>query len=567
MLHFTCYSAVFGSILLLPLAAFGSGGPGGGGSDSYDVVLYSQSLAEQRDAVTAILENPQKYVPRIQQSLRDYPRLLRTDPTAAKRAVYISALLRDPSFPPILVKSLGSPEVLDDCIYACPVVFALTIQAYFGGWKLPTNLDSQLTTVGDLKAAIDYMPRISLKSGTIDDVVQGPGVEKHRKEIAGKTEEELIRLAGPMTSSGETRTFAAYALETSVSGSKNRIELYLLALNDFEDASSEYREAVYQSIFRAELATRQESPADSGPIYVGLIEDDRRELTLLAQGHNLPGHNLDDPVPSRNVVPYFVKNGARWEPIRELNQNLKWTIAFDGKNLGQVESQVIPSAQARSKGVSGPQCVHKILTALDKVPQVKMHEGGPGDPNFNGNYGVIVRRPLVVVSKPNFADPDRWKRTKLPDEVVPQVRAVFQKTFSHVRRCDSSGEPLAKDSRVLDSEIALLKAYGSNKGSFIVETQLTNHRCVYNMNGAKLQLLEGDQWYYVTPTREVVFLARDWELIDAGDYDGDSRSEVIFYIAEAEADCCVDIIGYVLFYDDFQRSARFAWSESATVPD
>jgi len=567
MVSFIRFSPFFGLVLVLSLAAFGSE-RAVGASDSYDVVLHSQSLADQRAALTEILETPQQYVPRIQQSLRDYPRLLRTDPTTAKRAVYISALLRDPSFPPILVKSLGSPEVLDDCIYARPVVFALTIQAYFGGWKLPTNLDSELTTVGDLQAAIGYMPRIGLKPGTIEDVVQGPGVEKHRQEIAGKTEEELIRLAGPMTSSGETRTFAAYALETSVSGSKNLIELYLLALNDFEDATSEYREAVYQSIFRAELATRQESPADSGPVYVGLIEDDRRELTRIADGHNLPGHNLDDPVPSRNVVPYFVKDGARWEPIRELNQNVKWTIAFDGKNLGQVESQVIPSAQARPKGVSGPQCVHKILTPLGKVPQIKMHEGGPGDPNFNGNYGVIVRRPLVVVSKPNFADPDRWRRTKLPDEVVPQVRAVFQKTFSHVRRCDSSGEPLAKDSRVLDSEIAVLKAYGSNKGSFIVETQLINHRCVYNnVNGTKLQLLEGDQWYYVTPTRDVVFLARDWELIDAGDYDGDGRSEVIFYIAEAEADCCVDTIGYVLFYDDFQHSARLAWSESAAAPD
>ena len=132
--------------------------------------------------MTAILENPQKYVPRIQQSLRDYPRLLRTDPTAAKRAVYISALLRDASFPSILVKSLGSPEVLDDCIYACPVVFALTIQAYFGGWKLPTNLDSELTTVGDLKAAIDYMPRISLKSGTIDDECRGRGLKNIGKK-------------------------------------------------------------------------------------------------------------------------------------------------------------------------------------------------------------------------------------------------------------------------------------------------------------------------------------------------------------------------------------------------
>jgi hypothetical protein len=226
-------------------------------SDSYDVLLHSGSLADQREALRAILDDPQKYVPRIQQSLRDYPQLLRTDPTAARRAVYISALVRDPSFPPILVKSLGAPDVLEDCGYACPVIFALTIQACFAGWKLPASLDSQLTTVQDLRSEIDSVSRIGLKVGAIEDVVQGPGLEKHRKEIEGKTEEQLIQLAGPMTPSVETRMFAAFPLETLVSGSKNRIDLYLLALNDFEDGSGEYKGAVYKSIYRAELAKAQ----------------------------------------------------------------------------------------------------------------------------------------------------------------------------------------------------------------------------------------------------------------------------------------------------------------------
>jgi hypothetical protein len=201
-----------------------------------------------------ILDDPQKYIPRIQQSLRDYPHLLHTDPIAAKRAVYISALIRDPSLPSILVKYLGLPDVLDDCEYACPVVFALTVQACFAGWSLPQHLDPQLTTVYDLRAEIQNVSRISLKVRSVEDVVQGPSLEAHRKEIEGKTEEELIQMAGPMTQSRETRMFAAFRLETLVSGSKNRIDLYLLALNDFEDASGEYQSAVYQSIYRAELA-------------------------------------------------------------------------------------------------------------------------------------------------------------------------------------------------------------------------------------------------------------------------------------------------------------------------
>ena len=87
--------------------------------------------------------------------------------------------------------------------------------------------------------------------------MQGPNIEKYRKDLEDKTEEQLIRLAGPTTSSQERRMFAAYRLETLVSGSKNLINLYLVALNDFEDASGEYRNAIYQSIYRAELARAQ----------------------------------------------------------------------------------------------------------------------------------------------------------------------------------------------------------------------------------------------------------------------------------------------------------------------
>jgi hypothetical protein len=223
-------------------------------ADAYDVLLHSRSLAGQRAAISIVLRDSRQYLPRIQQSLRDYPRLLQTDPMAARRAVYISALVRDPSFAPILAKSLGDPNVLDDCEYACPIVFALTIQACFAGWRPPEGLDPQLTTVYDLRAEIEMVSRISLKVGSITDQVQGPEVEKLRKEFDGKSEEQLIQIAGPSTPSKETRTYAAFWLETRVTGSENLINLYLLALNDFEDASGEYKGAVYQSIYRAELA-------------------------------------------------------------------------------------------------------------------------------------------------------------------------------------------------------------------------------------------------------------------------------------------------------------------------
>jgi hypothetical protein len=243
---------IFGSLVL---AICGSARAQAKRLDNYNVVLHSASIEDQRTALTAVLRNPQAYVPRIRQSLRDYPGLLRTDKAAANRAVYLGALVRDPSFAPILVRMLGDPDVLSECEYACPAVFALTIDACFASWNPPATLNTKLTTVTDLRANIRHVRRIILEIRPIEDVVQGPALEQHRKEIEGKSEEQLIRLAGPDTPSYETRVFAAYRLETSVVTGKDRIDLYLLAMNDIRnDASGEYRSAIYESIYRAELA-------------------------------------------------------------------------------------------------------------------------------------------------------------------------------------------------------------------------------------------------------------------------------------------------------------------------
>jgi hypothetical protein len=229
-------------------------------TNSYYVLLHSKSIASQRTALEAVLHDRQNYIPRIQQSLRDYPRLLRSDRVAANRAVYLAALVRDPSFPPLMVKSLGNPNILDECEYACPIVFALTVQASFAGWKLPSNLDSQLTTVNDLRSTIRSVSHLTLKVEPLEAVVQGPALQKYRNEIEGRTEEQLIRMAGPTNGSIDSRLFATYRLETLVTDSRNRIELYLLALNEVLDNSAEYRGAVYRAIYRAELAKVRSEP-------------------------------------------------------------------------------------------------------------------------------------------------------------------------------------------------------------------------------------------------------------------------------------------------------------------
>jgi hypothetical protein len=260
---------------------------------------------------------------------------------------------------------------------------------------------------------------------------------------------------------------------------------------------------------------------NSEPVFVGLIEDDRRELAKKSDS---------EPAVNRVVMPAFVKSGSEWKTIPELKKQIKWTVAFDGRSLGEVESRpdsahdviVQPNPVERSKYVYS---VHAILTPPVKIPTV----GQPGG-KFDGVFGGKVRRPLVVVSQPNVHDPDRWKRVMLPTELMQPLRASFRNTYSHIRKCDKEGEPRQEDWVVPDDEINVVGSYGSMKGSFLAEMQLKHHECVFNKTGKEFVSLARTQWFYVDPEHVAHSLGIDLQLVDAGDYDGDGNSEVIFFL-------------------------------------
>ena len=64
----------------------------------------------------------------------------------------------------------------------------------------------------------------------------------------------------------------------------------------------------------------------------------------------------------------------------------------------------------------------------------------------------------------------------------------------------------------------------------------------------------GPHWFIVDRSGAAKFLGSDLLLVDAGDYDGDGRTELVFRKSGYDYD------GYVLFFDGFARSAEFGWS-------
>ncbi len=267
---------------------------------------------------------------------------------------------------------------------------------------------------------------------------------------------------------------------------------------------------------------------------------------------------LEDHPPRYVGYPYFwrvravfEKKGNEWQAFpnpchdakcldalsAQYPKTVSWTIAFDGRNLGQVAARTMP------KFLFYDSVGYEEITSAGPVPTV-----GKRSSEFSGFLFDPVYRPLVAVSKPNFKDPENWKPTPLPPEILSGLRQQFRKKFPKVLNCKDAIENTLKPWPYRDEDIKVGKTYSSKGHWSLAELYLTGWAC----DGPQ----ENDsafesQWYAVGPKGEFKFLESGMWLLDAGDYEGDGKSEVLFAVAG------YDLGGYRLYYRDFTKSAEF----------
>jgi hypothetical protein len=274
------------------------------------------------------------------------------------------------------------------------------------------------------------------------------------------------------------------------------------------------------------------------PRLVGILEDN-------------PGLYAGDPR-YRDVRVVFRKEGTAWFafPSNCPDQNclrtiaakfpaqVNWTVSFNGKQVGHVVSNRPPSFDFYS--TIGQQAI----VGSNAPPTI-----GKPSAAFAGFLGVPVYRPLVAVSEPNFRDPEDWKPTQLSNDETVTVRKAFRNRFPKVTNCSQQDVEHGKPWPYTDANMILNKAYSSNRHWLIAEVVLSGYEC----DGPPDEAFTS-QWFVITPGQEVRFLDSNMWLVDAGDYDNDGRTELVFSIDDYNRG------GYKLFYDDLSRSAIFEFS-------
>lgn len=227
----------------------------------------------------------------------------------------------------------------------------------------------------------------------------------------------------------------------------------------------------------------------------------------------------------------LANSAATWPPTAA------WTIVHAGAVVGKVDATT-PKAWTRYADVGTQQ-----VASTAEIPKVGVPTRGWVDSDQE------FYRPLVAISRPTASDPEGWKDAPLAPVVLGTVQGAFTAQFNDVSNCESDGGTEFKPMKYKPADIAIAASYTSTTGWVVATSLLTDYRCDGPPDSPFLP-----QTFAISPDLKIQYLGESLQLVDAGDFDGNGKSELLFAIQRGNTG------GYELHFDDFAGHATFAYS-------
>ena len=215
-----------------------------------------------------------------------------------------------------------------------------------------------------------------------------------------------------------------------------------------------------------------------------------------------------------------------------------WTVVNAGAVVGKVDGTT-PKAWTRYADV-GTQDV----AATADIPKAGAASQGWTD------SGLDLNRPLAAVSRFTVSDPDGWKEAAPSPAALSALQGAFTARFKDVTNCANDGGTDPKPMTYKAADIAVAFSHASTAGWAVATALLTDYRCDGPADGTAF----APQTFAISPDGRAQYLGEGLKLLDAGDYDGNGKSEVLFAIQRGNTE------GYELHFDDFADHATFAYN-------
>ncbi|UFS63063.1 hypothetical protein LOH54_02800 [Sulfurimonas sp. HSL-3221] len=275
------------------------------------------------------------------------------------------------------------------------------------------------------------------------------------------------------------------------------------------------------------------------PIYIGILDEPQNQTGT-----------------SSKVL--FVKKEGKWLSFadryyREYNtsvpnlQLMKWIVAFNGQKLGELK---IEDPDPKKK------FINSWFYARDKFFSVSAGQKTPQIKNVSKKFGGWVKvpnnRPLVLVSEPNFNDPEHWKPFAVDDTMKKRLYVPLKLVIGKLNAYRCPDGPYVNEPEpysFTSDDIVIYSAYTSSIGQKIVSAGLNDKK--FGCDG--LLPPEWSNNWFLLEGENVEYIGREMTLVDAGDYDGDGQSELLFWHNSYNED------GYILIYNAFQNKSEYLW--------
>lgn len=221
-----------------------------------------------------------------------------------------------------------------------------------------------------------------------------------------------------------------------------------------------------------------------------------------------------------------------------------WVVTFDGRNLGSI---LTVDTGFHSKHADNYTRDH----VLRLVPSRSLPRIANATRTFTGWLWCSPPpwRPLVLVSVPHFRDPERWRPFQPDTSGRRALFGRFRAVVDTVVVCPNGEGKPAQRWQFNPSDLVFDKSYQDTLGHSLLALRLKQpvNACEFTA---------GPEWsaHWFLVGHDTLYLGSQLELVDAGDYDTDGHSEVLFWHSAYNQD------GYTLFYDQFRKRLDYWWT-------
>jgi len=223
-----------------------------------------------------------------------------------------------------------------------------------------------------------------------------------------------------------------------------------------------------------------------------------------------------------------------------IHPGMKWTIGMGGKSIGNVQLvDVIPNVP---NNWSFPRDMFIGISTISGLPLIENFEK-----MFCGWCNPPKYRPLVLCKNESVEDPDKWVEFEPDISICESLYPIFRSETDSVFYCPDTWE-VVKRFDYKSTDLIVIDGYRNNRGQTIVALQLDIRK--RNCDGPP-----GFDWasHWFLLGEVPVLLGRSLEYVDAGDFNGDGESEVLFWYSAYNRD------GYTLFSNKLTKRVDFWW--------